>query len=146
MLACGQKESPRVAGGVFASAGMEDLDLTATAGGYVEAARFQFRPGGEVREEVWTGQEKVFLAGPRVSYAVFGRDVYAMALFGRGQKLNAAGTKEVSGLSSEVGIGLEKNLGPFVRWRTVEFSAQFFSGTSGATTLAVSTGFVFHVH
>jgi hypothetical protein len=126
MLACGQKESPRVAGGVFASAGMEDLDLTATAGGYVEAARFQFRPG--------------------VSYAVFGRDVYAMALFGRGQRLNAAGTKEVSGLSSEVGIGLEKNLGPFVRWRTVEFSAQFFSGTSGATTLAVSTGFVFHVH
>jgi hypothetical protein len=145
--ACGQSKEPQVAGGIFASAGIEDFtNITGTAGGYVEVPRFQFRPGVEIREEGRTGQEKVFLVGPRVSYAAFGRDMYAMALFGRGQMLNSAGTQQISGLSSEVGIGFEKNLGPFVRWRMFELSAKFFNGESGATTLTGSTGFVLHFH
>jgi hypothetical protein len=123
-----QSKEPLVAGGVFVSVGLDYVQgIAETAGAYVEAPRFKFRPGVEIRREARTG---VSLAGPRVSNAASGIEVYAMALFGRGQMPNTAGTQQVSGLSSEVGIGVEKDLGRFVRWRS-ELSAGFFSGSSG---------------
>jgi hypothetical protein len=145
--AVGQSDLPRVAGGVFGSLGAEGiLDLTASGGAYVEAARFRFRPGVEVRGTVNDSEGRLVLAGPRVAHSFFGGDVYAAGLFGPNHILDVTGTKQISGVTSEMAFGVERNLGPYVRWRVVEVSAGFFSGSSGVQALAVSTGIVLHFH
>jgi hypothetical protein len=145
--AVGQSDLPRVAGGVFGSVGGEGfLAVTASGGAYAEAARFRFRPGVEVRGTSGDLEGRLVLAGPRVSYSLFGGDVYAAALFGPGHSLNVKGTKEISGVTSQVAFGMEKDLGPFARWRVIELNAGFFSGASGVQAFAVSTGIVLHFH
>jgi hypothetical protein len=151
--ALGQSDLPRFAGGVYGSIGGEPLpiDLTVSGGAYLEAARFRFRPGVEVRGTAQTigaaGQgQMLMLAGPRVSHPLFGGDVYAAGLFGPSHMMNATGTKEISGVTSQVAFGVEKDLGPYVRWRVIELNAGFFSGASGLQTFAISTGLVLHFH
>jgi hypothetical protein len=147
----GQTSTPRgtggLAGGVYASIG-GIFDTTASAGGYLEAARFRFRPGLEVRATADDIAGRLVLAGPRVATSSQdGKvDVYAALLFGPSHIPNATGTTEISGVTSQVVIGDEKNLGPYVRWRMVEFSAGFFSGSSGVQTFNISTGLVLHFH
>ena len=58
------------------------IAVTASAGAYLEAARFRFRPGLEVRGTAGDLEGQVVLAGPRVSHTFFGGDAYAAALFG----------------------------------------------------------------
>jgi hypothetical protein len=145
--AVGQSELPRFAGGVCGSLGAEGIiDLTESGGAYVEAARFRFRPGVEVRGTVGDLEGRLVLAGPRVAHSFFGGDMYAAGLFGPSHLLNATGTKQISGVTSEMAFGVERNLGPYVRWRVVEVSAEFFSGSSGVQAFAVSTGIVLHFH
>jgi len=145
--AVGQSDLPRVAGGVFGSVGIEGIpELTASGGAYAEAARFRFRPGVEVRATGGDLEGRLVLAGPRVAHSFFGGDVYAAGLFGPSHILNGMGTKQISGVTSEMAFGVERNLGPYVRWRVVEVSAAFFSGASGVQSLAVSTGIVLHFH
>jgi len=146
--AVGQSDLPRVAGGIFGSIGGEPapIALTASGGVYVEAARFRFRPGLEVRGTSGDLEGSVVLAGPRVAHSLFGGDVYTAGLFGPNHGWNTAGTKQVSGVTSQMAFGVEKNLGPFVRWRVVELNVGFFSGSSGVQAFAVSTGIVLHFH
>ncbi len=147
MPALGQSTVPPVAGGVFGSVGMEGIgNLTASGGAYIEAARFRFRPGVEVRGTSGDLEGRLALAGPRVSCVIPRGDVYAAVLFGPNEGWNATGTKKVSGVTSQVAMGVEKNLGPFVRWRMVEFNAGFFSGASGFQAFSISTGIVLHFH
>ena len=145
-----QSNVPRVTGGVYASiGGIFPLHTTVSAGGYLEAARYRFRPGLELRATVDDSPvQRVILAGPRVAHLLQdGKgDVYAAALFGPSHIPNATGTKEISGVTSQVVLGGEKNLGTYVRWRIIEFSAGFFSGSSGLQTFDVSTGIVLHFH
>jgi hypothetical protein len=143
----GQSDLPRFAGGVYGSVGAEGiLDLTASGGAYVEAARFRFRPGVEVRGTSGDLEGRVVLAGPRVSHSLLRGDVYAAGLFGPSHILSATGTKEIAGVTSQMAFGVEKDLGPYVRWRVIELNAGFFSGSSGVQALAVSTGIVLHFH
>ena len=145
--AVGQSDLPRVAGGVFGSVGVEGfLVVTATGGAYLEAARFRFRPGLEVRGTDGDLEGRLVLAGPRVSHSLFRGDVYAAALSGPSHTLNETGTKQISGVTSQVAFGVESDLGPYVRWRVVELNVGFFSGSSGVQALAVSTGIVLHFH
>ena len=146
--AVGQSDLPRVAGGVFGSVGGEPVPIavTASAGAYLEAARFRFRPGLEVRGTAGDLEGQVVLAGPRVSHTFFGGDAYAAALFGANHILDQTWTKQISGVTSQVAFGVERNLGPFVRWRMIELNAGFFSGASGLQSFAVSTGIVLHFH
>ena len=146
--ALGQSDLPRFAGGVYGSIGGEPLpiDLTVSGGAYVEAARFRFRPGLEVRGTAGDTEGPLVLGGPRVSHSLFGGDVYAAGMFGPSHILNATGTKEISGVTSQVAFGVEKDLGPYVRWRVIELNAGFFSGASGLQTFAISTGLVLHFH
>jgi len=150
VTARGQSEPPQVSGGVYGSYGLVvALDLNLSAGGYVEAARFRFRPGAEVRGTAGTFGEagqKLVVAGPRVSHLLMGGDVYGAALFGPSHQWNPTGTKEISGVTSQVAIGIEKDLGSHLRWRLLELNAGFFSGASGLQTFAVSTGLVLHFH
>jgi hypothetical protein len=147
-----QSNVPRVTGGVYASiGGIFPLHTTESAGGYLEAARYRFRPGLELRATVDDSPvQRVILAGPRVAHSLIGRDgerdVYAAVLFGPSHILNATGTKQIPGVTSQVVLGGEKNLGTYVRWRIIEFSAGFFSGSSGLQTFDVSTGIVLHFH
>ena len=145
--AVGQSDLPRVAGGVFGSVGGEGfLAVTASGGAHAEAARFRFRPGVEVWGTSGDLEGRLVLAGPRVSHSLFRGDVYAATLFGPSHSLNATGTKEVSGVTSQVAFGVEKDLGPYVRWRMIEVNTGFFSGVSGVQAFAVSTGIVLHFH
>jgi hypothetical protein len=149
--AVGQSDVPRVAGGVFGSVGGGPFPLTVdlSSGGYVEAARFWIRPGVEVRgttQTISSGQQGLILAGPRIAHLIQGGNVYAAALFGPSQQPNGTGTKEISGVTSQVDVGVERDLGPYVRWRVIELNAGFFSGASGLQTFAVSTGLVLHFH
>jgi hypothetical protein len=100
----------------------------------------------EVRGTAGDTGERLVLAGPRVSHSLFRGDVYAAALFGPSHILNATGTKDISGVTTEVVAGVEKDLGPYVRWRVIELNAGFFSGASGLQTFALSTGIVLHFH
>ena len=86
------------------------------------------------------------LAGPRVAHTLPGGDVYAAGLFGPNHAWNAAGTRKVSGVTSQMAIGVEKDLGPYVRWRVIELNAGFFSGSSGVQAFAISTGIALHFH
>lgn len=146
--AVAQSNLPRVAGGVFGSVGGEPVPiaLTASGGVYLEAARFRFRPGVEVRGTSGDLEGSLVLAGPRVSHALFGGDVYAAGLFGPNHGWNTAGTKQVSGVTSQMAFGAEKDLGPIVRWRVIELNVGFFSGSSGVQAFTVSTGMVLHFH
>jgi hypothetical protein len=132
---------------VFGSVGGEGfLAVTASGGAYVEAARFRLRPGVEVRGTSGDLEGRLVLAGPRVVHSFFGGDVYAAGLFGPSHILDATGTKQISGVTTQLAFGVEKNLGPFVRWRVIELNAGFFSEASGVQALAVSTGIVLHFH
>jgi hypothetical protein len=125
------------------------LTVDLSSGGYVEAARFWIRPGVEVRgttQTISSGQQGLILAGPRIAHLIQGGNVYAAALFGPSQQPNGTGTKEISGVTSQVDVGVERDLGPYVRWRVIELNAGFFSGASGLQTFAVSTGLVLHFH
>jgi hypothetical protein len=146
--AVGQSDLPRFAGGVYGSVGGEPVPIavTASGGAYVEAARFRFRPGVEVRGTDGDLEGRLVLAGPRVAHSLFRGDVYATALFGPSHTLNATGTKQISGVTSELAVGVERDLGPYVRWRMLELNAGFFSGSSGVQAFAVSTGIVLHFH
>jgi hypothetical protein len=148
--AVGQSDLPQFAGGVYVSYGVVvPLDLNLSAGGYVEAARFRFRPGVEVRGTAGTFGEvgqKLVVEGPRVSHLLMGGDVYAATLFGPSHQWNSTGTKEISGVASQVAIGIEKDQGSHLRWRLLELNAGFFSGASGRPTFAVSAGLVVHFH
>jgi hypothetical protein len=145
--AVGQSDLPRVAGGVFGSAGGEGfLAVTATGGAYAEAARFRFRPGVEVRGTSGDLEGRLVLAGPRVSQRILGGDVYAAGLFGASHIPDSTGTKQISGVTTQVAIGMEKDLGPYVRWRVIELNAGFFSAASGVQEFSVSTGLVLHFH
>ena len=146
--AVGQTDLPRVAGGVFGSLGGEPapIGMTATGGAYAEAARFRFRPGVEVRGTIGDMEGRLVLAGPRVSHRILGGDVYAAGLFGANHILDATGTRQLSGVTTQVAFGMEKDLGPYVRWRVIELNAGFFSAASGVQEFAVSTGIVLHFH
>ena len=145
--ACGQSNEPRVAGGVFASTGFEDvLGFSVSAGGYMEASRFRFRPGVELRGSAGDVEGKLMMVGPRVSLRVPGHDAYAGALFGPSHILNTKGPGDISGVTSEFVIGVEKDIGPYVRWRQFELGVEYFSGTSSFKAMTISTGFVFHIH
>ena len=145
--AIGQSDLPRVAGGVFGSVGGEGfLAVTASGGAYLEAARFRFRPGVEVRGTNGDLEGSLVLAGPRVAHTFLEGDAYAAALFGANHALDATGTKQISGVTTHLAFGVEKNLGPFVRWRVIELNAGFFSGSSWVQAFAVSTGIVLHFH
>jgi hypothetical protein len=150
VTARGQSELPQVAGGVYGSYGVVvPLSLNLSAGGYVEAVRFRFRPGVEVRATAETAGEAgqgLVMAGPRVSHPLLGGNVYAATLFGPSHQWNSTGTKEISGVTSQVAIGIEKDMGSHLRWRMLELNAGFFSGASGWQTFAVSTGLVLHFH
>ncbi len=147
VAARGQSDVPRVAGGVFGSVGgLLPLEMTMAAGGYGEAARFRFRPGVEVRGTVGDAGERLVLAGPRVSHSLVGGDVYAAGLFGANHILDPTGTKQILGVTTQLAFGVEKDLGPYVRWREIELNAGFFSGSSGLQTFDVSTGLVLHFH
>lgn len=149
--AMGQSDLPRFAGGVYATAGGGPFPLTVdlSSGGYVETARFRFRPGVEVRgttQTISSGQQGLILAGPRIAHVIPGGNVYAAGLFGPSQQWNGTGTKEISGVTSQVDVGVERDLGPYVRWRVIELNVGFFSGASGVQTFAISTGLVLHFH
>jgi hypothetical protein len=145
--AMGQSDLPRFAGGVYGSVGLMwtggDIDLS--GGAYLEAARFRFRPGVEVRGTDEGFEGRLVMAGPRVAHRCPGGDAYAVALFGPNHIPDATGTKQISGVTSQVAFGVEKDLGPYVRWRE-ELNAGFFSGASGLQTFTVSTGLVLHFH
>ena len=142
-----QSDLPRVAGGVFGSLGGEPVPiaLTASAGIYMEAARFRFRPGVEIRDTDEGFEGRLVMAGPRVAHRFPGGDAYAVALFGSNQVPDATGTKQISGVTSQVAFGVEKDLGRYVRWRE-ELNAGFFSGASGLQTFTLSSGLVLHFH
>ena len=145
--AMGQSDLPRFAGGVYGSIGGEPVPLLTVSGGaYVEAARFRFRPGVEVRGTSGELEGSAVLAGPRVTRPFLDGNVYAVGLLGPHHVWNAAGTKQISGITSEIAFGVERNLGPYVRWRMVELNVGFFSGSSGLQALTVSTGLVLHFH
>jgi hypothetical protein len=148
VTALGQSDVPRFAGGVFGSLGGEPVPIavTATRGVYLEAARFRFRPGVEVRGTSGDLEGQVVLAGPRVAHTFFGGDAYAAGLFGANHILDSTGTKQISGVTTQLAFGVEKDLGPYVRWREIELNAGFFSGSSGVQAFAVSTGIVLHFH
>ncbi|HSY37495.1 MAG TPA: hypothetical protein VK814_17210 [Acidobacteriaceae bacterium] len=148
--AMGQSDLPRFAGGVYGSvSAVFPLDPNVSAGAYVEAARFRVRPGIEVRatdQTVGEAGRGLMLAGPRIAHVIPGADVYAVGLFGPSHMMNSTGTKEISGVTSQIAVGAERSLGPFVRWRVMELNAGFFSGASGLKTFTISTGFVLHFH
>jgi hypothetical protein len=122
-----------------------------TAGLYAEWTRHILQPGLELRA-VGGGRGVLgTLVGPRLSlsYKQVPFHPYVAALFGPNHILYSANnlppTIDRHGVTRQFTIGLEEDLGHFVRWRVVDFSKGTFDGIPNSSPQSWTTGIVLRI-